>query len=112
MTAKQECARIVEILENYKLGLDYPDCPPGDTITTLIKSLRQSQSTRGQQHTGDMSDLELVEGRLEGLKILLNTPVNKKTMTDAELKYAIYEIEIIRDCMKITAGQQHEGGQR
>jgi hypothetical protein len=33
-------------------------------------------------------------------------------MINAELKFAIQEVEIIRDCMKITAGQQHEGGQR
>ena len=56
--------------------------------------------------TADMSDLELVEGRLEGLKILLNIPANERTMTDAELRFAIREVETIRDCMKITAEQQ------
>ena len=60
----------------------------------------------GERPEGDTSDLELVEGRLEGLKILLSIPANEKTMTDAELQYAINEIQIILDCMGISAGSR------
>lgn len=60
------------------------------------------------EKAADITDLELVEGRLEGLKILLDTPANEKTMTDAELKFAIQEVETIRDCMKITEAQPRE----
>jgi hypothetical protein len=47
-------------------------------------------------------DIDLVEGRLEGLQILLETPENEKMMTNAELKYAIAEVKIILSCLKIT----------
>jgi len=47
----------------------------------------------------DISTLELIDGRIEGLRILFNTPNDEKTMTDAELMYAIGELEIIRNCL-------------
>jgi len=37
---EDENKRIVKILEDYRFGLDYPDCPPGDTIKKLVNSLR------------------------------------------------------------------------
>jgi len=45
--------------------------------------------------------LDFIEGRLEGLKILLATPEDKKTMSNTELQYAIDEIQIIRDCLEV-----------
>jgi hypothetical protein len=33
----------IKILEDYRNSLDYPDCPPGDTIKRLIQSLRQPE---------------------------------------------------------------------
>ena len=39
---EDENKRIVKILEDYRFGLDYPDCPPGDTIKKLVKSLRRT----------------------------------------------------------------------
>jgi hypothetical protein len=45
--------------------------------------------------------LDLIKGRIEGLKILLATPNDKKTMSNAELEYAIEEIQIIRDCLEV-----------
>jgi hypothetical protein len=47
----------------------------------------------------DISTLELIDGRIEGLRILFNTPEDKKTMTDKELLYAIEELKIIRACL-------------
>lgn len=37
---EDENKRIVKILEDYRFGLDYPDCPPGDVIKKLVESLR------------------------------------------------------------------------
>ena len=54
----------------------------------------------------DFTDIELVAGRLEGLKLLLDTPENEKTMTNKELLYAISEVEIILECLKITASNK------
>jgi hypothetical protein len=51
------------------------------------------------QHRTDVFDL--IDGRLEGLKDLLATPENGKTMSNAELKYSIDEIQIIRDCLEV-----------
>jgi hypothetical protein len=51
------------------------------------------------QHRPDVMDL--IDGRLEGLKILLATPDDKKTMSNAELNYAIDEVQIIRDCLDV-----------
>jgi hypothetical protein len=45
--------------------------------------------------------MDLIDGRLEGLKILLATPEDKKTMSNTELQYAIDEIQIIRDCLEV-----------
>lgn len=44
---EDETNRIISILEGYRLGLDYPDCPPGDTIKSLVESIRSS--TEAQQ---------------------------------------------------------------
>jgi len=52
------------------------------------------------QHRPDVMDL--FEGRLEGLKDLLETPEDGKTMSNAELQYAIDEIRIIRDCLDVN----------
>jgi hypothetical protein len=46
--------------------------------------------------------LDFIDGRIEGLKILLATLDNKKTMSNAELQYAIDEIQIIRDCLDVN----------
>jgi hypothetical protein len=37
-----ENTRCVKILEDYRFGLEYPDCPPGDCIKKLIESLRKA----------------------------------------------------------------------
>jgi hypothetical protein len=45
--------------------------------------------------------MDLFEGRLEGLKDLLETPEVGKTMSNEELEYAITEVQIIRDCLEV-----------
>jgi hypothetical protein len=41
--AKAAREQDIKILEDYRNSLDYPDCPPGDTIKRLIQSLRQPE---------------------------------------------------------------------
>jgi len=43
---EDENKRIVKILEEYRFGLDYPDCPPGDAIKKLVESLRTGGEPR------------------------------------------------------------------
>lgn len=43
---EDEINRIISILEGYRFGLDYPDCPPGDTIKSLVESLRSSSEVQ------------------------------------------------------------------
>jgi hypothetical protein len=45
-----ENSRCIKILQDYKEGLDYPNCPPGDTIGKLIGSLRQSTTAAQEPH--------------------------------------------------------------
>jgi len=74
----------------------------------IIKEHSSAKSEREKVLDGA---LEFIEGRLEGLQILLDIPVKGKTMTNKELQYAISEIEIIRDCLKIDKAELHQQGE-
>lgn len=60
--------------------------------------------------------LDLIDGRIEGLRILFQTPKDERTTTDADLLYAINEIKIIRDCVDVETlrtsakPREQEGG--
>lgn len=39
----KEQERCIKILHDYKNSLDYPNCPPGDTISKLIKLIQEEK---------------------------------------------------------------------
>ena len=45
--------------------------------------------------------ISLIDGRIEGLRILFQFHKTERTTNDAELLYAIEELKIIRDCIKV-----------
>jgi hypothetical protein len=44
IAAKAAREQDIKILEDYRNSLDYPNCPPGDTIKRLVESLRAQQA--------------------------------------------------------------------